>query len=479
MACVAGAFLPLIVPFKKVYVDYIKLFDPQLVQKRPHLEMYFEVASAMLTERDGNTVTLSDRLLAPFQRPFKISNVFERMKKCTPVGHPDHENLLKVLAQLQDLITTADQVKRPGSDYASNACMAVQSPLGNKLEISVIKATEDWLKQASEVVLERLSKLAKILKKKPVEPIKKLDAAYKSYQEIKKNKDFPRSIKPADEKVIVDYARSKEHLTVSFSTLLQHATDIVNACMSIYGLAVQTALQSTTLRLTNYQNIVQQLTAPRLRVHPRVLLPHRKAEEGVGQQETVFRTRLQKMEAVIVTAAKTVRTQHSLPGSVPTVSTTWQPLNSLALKTKTTSLSAFPVTGLSYFSTRKTKQKAAGGQPLAEEINGSSRSRIARRKPLNSSTNLAADSSLSGSNDDVNAATGFGPLYQAIVFASSEDTLESILLGKKCEPVRKTTLDKFGCRPNSSQLIFDVENSVPHMFIMAHKYVSYLMRTKV
>uniref|UniRef100_A0A0X3PEH7 RhoGEF domain n=2 Tax=Schistocephalus solidus TaxID=70667 RepID=A0A0X3PEH7_SCHSO len=81
MACVAGAFLPLIVPFKKVYVDYIKLFDPQLVQKRPHLEMYFEVASALLTERDGNTVTLSDRLLAPFQRPFKISNVFERMKK--------------------------------------------------------------------------------------------------------------------------------------------------------------------------------------------------------------------------------------------------------------------------------------------------------------------------------------------------------------------------------------------------------------
>ncbi|VDL96960.1 unnamed protein product [Schistocephalus solidus] len=137
-----------------------------------------------------------------------------------------------------------------------------------------------------------------------------------------------------------------------------------------------------------------------------------------------------------------------------------------------------PVTGLSFFSTRKTKQKATGGQPLAEEINGSSRSRIARRKPLNSSTNLAADSSLSGSNDDVNAAAGFGPLYQAIVFASSEDTLESILLGKKCEPVRKTTLDKFGCRPNCSRLIFDVENSVPHMFIMAHKDAVYFYESE-
>uniref|UniRef100_A0A183TKR4 DSCR3 protein n=1 Tax=Schistocephalus solidus TaxID=70667 RepID=A0A183TKR4_SCHSO len=63
------------------------------------------------------------------------------------------------------------------------------------------------------------------------------------------------------------------------------------------------------------ENIVQQMSAPRPRVHPRGLLPHRKAEEGVGQQETVFRTRAQKKEAVIVTATETVETQHSLPGS--------------------------------------------------------------------------------------------------------------------------------------------------------------------
>ncbi|VDL90966.1 unnamed protein product [Schistocephalus solidus] len=60
----------------------------------------------------------------------------------------------------------------------------------------------------------------------------------------------------------------------------------------------------------------QQLPAPRPMVHPHGLLPRRKVEEGVGQQETVFRTRAQKKEAVIVTAAETVETQHSLPGSV-------------------------------------------------------------------------------------------------------------------------------------------------------------------
>ncbi|VDL81440.1 unnamed protein product [Schistocephalus solidus] len=63
------------------------------------------------------------------------------------------------------------------------------------------------------------------------------------------------------------------------------------------------------------ENIVQQLPAPRPRVHPRGLLPRRKAE-GVGQQETVFRTRLQKKKAVIVTATETMGTQHTLPGSV-------------------------------------------------------------------------------------------------------------------------------------------------------------------
>ncbi|VDL91035.1 unnamed protein product [Schistocephalus solidus] len=64
------------------------------------------------------------------------------------------------------------------------------------------------------------------------------------------------------------------------------------------------------------ENIVQQLPAPRPRVYPRGLLSRLKAEEGVGQQETAFRTGSQKKEAVIVKATETVGTQHSLPGSV-------------------------------------------------------------------------------------------------------------------------------------------------------------------
>ncbi|VDM01370.1 unnamed protein product [Schistocephalus solidus] len=64
------------------------------------------------------------------------------------------------------------------------------------------------------------------------------------------------------------------------------------------------------------ENIVQKLPAPRPRVYPRGLLLRRKSKEGVDQQETVFRTGLQKKEAVIVTATETVGTQHSLPGSV-------------------------------------------------------------------------------------------------------------------------------------------------------------------
>ncbi|VDM00100.1 unnamed protein product [Schistocephalus solidus] len=61
------------------------------------------------------------------------------------------------------------------------------------------------------------------------------------------------------------------------------------------------------------ENIVKQLPAPRSRVPLRGLLPCPKAEEGVGQQETMFRTGSQKKEAVIVTASDILGTQHSSP----------------------------------------------------------------------------------------------------------------------------------------------------------------------
>ncbi|VDL95391.1 unnamed protein product [Schistocephalus solidus] len=56
------------------------------------------------------------------------------------------------------------------------------------------------------------------------------------------------------------------------------------------------------------------MPATRLRVRLRSLIPRQKAEEGVGQQETVFCTRAQKKEAVIITHTETVGTQLSLPG---------------------------------------------------------------------------------------------------------------------------------------------------------------------
>ncbi|VDM02535.1 unnamed protein product [Schistocephalus solidus] len=64
------------------------------------------------------------------------------------------------------------------------------------------------------------------------------------------------------------------------------------------------------------ENIVQQLPAPRSRVYPRDLMPHRKAENGVGPQETVFCTGSLKTAIVIATATETMWTQHSVSGSV-------------------------------------------------------------------------------------------------------------------------------------------------------------------
>ncbi|VDM05110.1 unnamed protein product [Schistocephalus solidus] len=64
------------------------------------------------------------------------------------------------------------------------------------------------------------------------------------------------------------------------------------------------------------ENIVQLMPVPSPRLYPLGLLLRWKAEEGVGQQETRFRTRLQKKETVIITATETLGTQHSLPGSV-------------------------------------------------------------------------------------------------------------------------------------------------------------------
>ncbi|VDL89399.1 unnamed protein product [Schistocephalus solidus] len=85
---------------------------------------------------------------------------------------------------------------------------------------------------------------------------------------------------------------------------------------AVIGIADRLGHQHILLISPPDENIVQTLPAPRPRMPPRGLLARRKAEVGVGQQETVFRAGSQKKEVAIVTATDTVWTQHSLPGSV-------------------------------------------------------------------------------------------------------------------------------------------------------------------
>nr|VZH94507.1 unnamed protein product [Spirometra erinaceieuropaei] len=60
--------------------------------------------------------------------------------------------------------------------------------------------------------------------------------------------------------------------------------------------------------------IVQELSAPPSGVLPDCLVLHRQAENGVGQQETLFCAGSQKKETTVVAAVDPVRTQPSPPG---------------------------------------------------------------------------------------------------------------------------------------------------------------------
>ncbi|VDL88044.1 unnamed protein product, partial [Schistocephalus solidus] len=86
-------------------------------------------------------------------------------------------------------------------------------------------------------------------------------------------------------------------------------------CLSV-GAGDRLSYQHVLLISPPDENIVQQLPVSRPGVYPGHLMPYQEAEECVGKQETVFCTRSQKKEAVIVAAAENMGTQHSLPGSV-------------------------------------------------------------------------------------------------------------------------------------------------------------------
>ncbi|VDL93840.1 unnamed protein product [Schistocephalus solidus] len=100
------------------------------------------------------------------------------------------------------------------------------------------------------------------------------------------------------------------------SVLEPHLEDDEAVIRPTIGIADRLGYQHVLSISPPDENIVQQMPAPRPRVHPRGLLPRRKAEEGVGQMDTVFRTRAQKKEAIIITATEAVVTQHSSPRGI-------------------------------------------------------------------------------------------------------------------------------------------------------------------
>nr|VZI31118.1 unnamed protein product [Spirometra erinaceieuropaei] len=90
-----------------------------------------------------------------------------------------------------------------------------------------------------------------------------------------------------------------------------HFGDIEATILPISG--VSDRLGSHYVLFTSHpdENAVQQLPTPRSLVHPGCLLPHRKTEECVGWQETVVYAGSQEQRIITLTAAETMRTQHS------------------------------------------------------------------------------------------------------------------------------------------------------------------------
>ncbi|BHF60564.1 hypothetical protein SprV_0100352900 [Sparganum proliferum] len=64
------------------------------------------------------------------------------------------------------------------------------------------------------------------------------------------------------------------------------------------------------------EDIVQQVTVSRPRVHPGGLLSHRKVKVGVGQDQSVYCSGLKKELAIVIGTAGTMWTQHSSPSSM-------------------------------------------------------------------------------------------------------------------------------------------------------------------
>ncbi|VDM31128.1 unnamed protein product [Hydatigera taeniaeformis] len=110
-ACVCKHLVPILPAFRDAMVAYIKDFDPQILQHRPHLVQYFEKAGELLQSLEGEFTLLSDRLLKPFQRPFHITCILHRLDKYTPDFHADSAYVKQANIAIQRACDDAEATK--------------------------------------------------------------------------------------------------------------------------------------------------------------------------------------------------------------------------------------------------------------------------------------------------------------------------------------------------------------------------------
>ncbi|KAL5964682.1 Dynamin-binding protein [Taenia solium] len=128
-ACVGKHLVPVIPAFRDAMVAYIKDFDPQILQHRPHLVQYFDEAKELLQRLEGELTTLSDRLLKPFQRPFHITCILHRLDKYTPESHPDSAYVKQANIAIQKACDDAEATKHRDAEYRQHDdCL--QLPVG-------------------------------------------------------------------------------------------------------------------------------------------------------------------------------------------------------------------------------------------------------------------------------------------------------------------------------------------------------------
>nr|CDS34954.2 expressed protein [Hymenolepis microstoma] len=85
-ACVAMHLMPILPRLCQVMINYIKEFDPQILEHRPQLKNYFAKADELLQKKEGMMTTLLDALFKLFQRPFHIMCILSRLKKVNIFG---------------------------------------------------------------------------------------------------------------------------------------------------------------------------------------------------------------------------------------------------------------------------------------------------------------------------------------------------------------------------------------------------------